>query len=150
MVLLIIKILFKNFFNAGLQVIPKKNALEKICLALENNDAVAFVLDQHAHIKNKDGIVVDFFGKPAGTYRALAMIAQYTKAPVIPTNCYRRSDGKHVLEFLPPLPWLKGNDEIYINTLQYNQSLEKLICAHPEQWLWIHRRWKINPNSSGM
>lgn len=139
------RLLFRRFDSVGLQVIAKKNALEKVCEVLEKNDAVIFIFDQHASIKAKDGIAVDFFGKKAGTYRSLAMIAQYSGAPVIPSVCYRREDGKHVAEFLPALPWIKhenAREEIRLNTLQYNQVIEQWVLAHPEQWLWMHKRWK--------
>ncbi len=140
------KILFRQYYKAGLHVIPKKNALFKACEALDQNDAIVFVMDQHASIESKDGISVEFFGEKAGTYRSLAMIARYTNVPVIPATCYRRADGQHVLQFFKALPWVCAEDqeqEIYLNTLAYNQALEKIILERPEQWLWMHRRWKL-------
>jgi len=140
------KILFRQYYKAGLHVIPKKNSLFKVCEALDCNDAIVFVMDQHASVSTKDGISVEFFGEKAGTYRSLAMIARYTNVPVIPATSYRRSDGRHVLQFFKALPWLCAEDqeqEIYLNTLAYNQVLEKIILEHPEQWLWMHRRWKL-------
>jgi KDO2-lipid IV(A) lauroyltransferase len=138
--------LFKRYFAAGLGVIPKKNSLDKVCAALERNDAVVFILDQHASIAAKDGIAVNFFGKKAGTFKSLAMLAQYSKAPVLPCTSYRREDGKHVLAFFPPLAWLEDSDPkqaMLRNTEGYNQALEQLVLAHPEQWMWFHRRWKL-------
>lgn len=98
------KILFRRYYQAGLNVIPKKNSLNKVCDVLEKNNAVIFVIDQHASLKAKDGVLVDFFGKPAGTFKSPAMIAKYMGVPVLPIRSYRRPDGKHVLEFLPPIP----------------------------------------------
>lgn len=140
------RILFKRYYNAGLRVIPKKYALNKIMDVLENNHAVVFVLDQHASPVNKDGIVVDFFGKPAGTYRSLAMIAHYTDVPVVPAACYRKEDGTHVLKFYPPIPWIQAEssgEEILKNTQHYNHILENIILERPEQWWWLHKRWKL-------
>jgi len=140
------KILFRRYYQAGLKVIPKKNSLPQVCAALEQQDAVVFVMDQHAGIAQKDGIVAEFFGHKAGTYRSLATIAQYMQVPVVPAMSYRRADGKHVLQFFDQLPWIKADDhkqEIYLNTLAYNQALEKMILIYPEQWLWMHKRWKI-------
>ncbi|MGD9108551.1 MAG: lysophospholipid acyltransferase family protein [Gammaproteobacteria bacterium] len=139
------KILFRRFYDAGLRVIPKKNSLHRVCEVLDQNNAVLFVMDQHASIKVKDGIMVDFFGEKAGTFRSLAMIAQHTGVSVIPACSYRRSDNQHVLRFYDPIPWEEGDDSkqtIAKNTLNYNKFLEKMILDHPDQWLWMHRRWK--------
>ena len=138
--------IFKRYYSSGLHVIPKKNSLTQVCDVLEKNNAVVFVMDQYANLP-KDGIAVEFFGDKTGTYRSLATLARYTHLPVIPAASYRKPDGQHVLKFYDPIPWEEcpeGNhhDEIYRNTLLYNQSLERLILEHPEQWLWSHRRWK--------
>lgn len=141
------KILFSRYYQAGLNVIPKKNSLNKACEALENNSAVVFVMDQHACVGSKDGIKVDFFNKPAGTYRSLATIARNMEVPVIPAQSYRNEKGIHVLEFYEPLQWVpakKSRDALFINTKIYNEQLEKMILRKPEQWLWMHKRWKIN------
>lgn len=138
--------LFKQYYQAGLNVIPKKGALEKACAALEQNHAVIFVLDQHASVVNKDGIAVEFFGEQAGTYRSLATLSRQTEVPVIPAAGYRLPNGKHVLEFFDPIPWKDyGNrtESLYQNTLAYNQALERIILEHPEQWNWMHKRWKL-------
>jgi KDO2-lipid IV(A) lauroyltransferase len=140
------KLLFKRYHRAGLKVIPKKNALDKILAVLEQNHAVVFVLDQHASLANKDGVAVDFFGKKAGTYRSLAMVAKYAQVPVIPAAGYRTADNRHVLKFYPPLSLLepKANENVIeINTRQYNEVLETIILQHPEQWWWLHKRWKL-------
>lgn len=138
--------LFKQYYQAGLNVIPKKNSLDKVCAALEQNHAVIFVLDQHASLVNRDGIAVEFFGEKAGTYRSLATLSRYTGVPVIPAAGYRLPNGKHVLEFYEPILWKDyGNttESLYQNTLAYNQALERIILAHPEQWNWMHKRWKL-------
>lgn len=140
------RMMFKNYYQAGLNVIPKKNSLEQVCVALENNHAVIFVLDQHASLVNRDGIAVEFFGKKAGTYRSLATFARHTGVPVVPAAGYRLPNGKHVLEFLEPIPWKDygtTQESLYHNTLAYNQALERIILAHPEQWNWMHKRWKL-------
>lgn len=139
------KILFSRYYQAGLNVIPKKNSLNQVCDVLEKNNAVVFVMDQHASIKAKDGILVDFFGKPAGTFRSPAMIARYTHVPVLPCRSYRNKAGTHVLEFFKRLEWLpaeNNKEELALNTRQYNKILEDFIIEYPEQWLWMHKRWK--------
>lgn len=144
------QMLFKRYYEAGLNVIPMKGSLDKVCEALENNDAVVFVMDQHAIVENRDGIAVEFFGKKAGTYRSLATLARYTEAEVIPAAGYRKADGTHVLEFHKPIPWQHFDNQkeaLYQNSLAYNQALEHLVLAHPEQWHWLHKRWKLRQNS---
>lgn len=139
------KFLFRLFNQAGLEIIPKKGALKRVCSALKKDNIVVFVMDQYASIP-KDGIAVDFFGKKTGTFKSLAMIAGHMKVPVFPARCYRRkSDGKHIVEFFEPLRWLSSEnlqEEIAINTRQYNEVLEQFILDYPEQWNWMHRRWR--------
>ncbi len=131
----------------GLHVIMKNGALKHIKMALKKSQAIVFALDQHADIHRADGVAVDFFGTKAGTYISLAVTARQTSAPVVPLHSYRRPDGVHVIQFFPPLEYQhhqNSRQEIYENTLTYNQMLEKMILAHPEQWYcWVHRRWKL-------
>jgi KDO2-lipid IV(A) lauroyltransferase len=139
------RILFRRYFRAGLNVIHKNNALNHVSAALEKNHAVVFVLDQHADMHMRDGVAVEFFGKKAGTFRSLASLSRHTGIPVVPAASYRLENGRHVLEFFEPIEWKEyptTQESIYRNTLAYNQALERIILAHPEQWLWIHRRWK--------
>lgn len=140
------RILFRRYFKAGLNVIPKKDSLQQVCDVLEKNHAVVFVLDQHASLVNRDGVAVEFFGKKAGTYRSLASFSRHTGIPVVPAAGYRLPNGRHVLEFHDPIPWTDHSttqESIYHNTLAYNQALERIILANPEQWLWLHKRWKL-------
>lgn len=140
------KFLFKRYYDAGLNVIPKKDSLNLVRDALEKNEGVVFVMDQHASLANKDGIAVEFFGKKAGTYRSLASLSRYTGAPVVPAAGFRLENGEHVLEFYEPIYWQDFDnlqEAIYQNTLKYNQALEKIILERPEQWLWLHKRWKL-------
>jgi len=139
------KLVFKQFYNAGLRILKQKHALRDVFDVLNKNNLVIFVLDQHACLDKRKGIEVDFFGKKAATHKSLAMIAGHSGAPVTPACSYRTSEGKHVLQFGEPLTWLKADDpkqEIYLNTKAYNEELEKMILDHPEQWLWIYKRWK--------
>lgn len=139
-------ILFRRYYQAGLTVIPKKNSLQQVCDAMDKNHAVVFVLDQHASLANKDGIAVEFFGKKAGTYRSLASLSAHTGVPVVPAAGFRLEDGRHVLQFYEPIvfqEYASAKESMYQNTLVYNQVLEKIILEHPEQWWWLHKRWKL-------
>jgi lauroyl/myristoyl acyltransferase len=137
------RLLRQRFRAAGLEVLPKKGALDTLLDRLERGDAIVFVMDQHA--AGRDGVRVDFFGHAAGTLRSLAVIALKTGAPVVPMSTWREPDGRHVVRFEEPLPTLASDDPgeaIRINTRAYNAELERLILRHPEQWYWVHRRWK--------
>jgi len=136
---------FGRFSKAGLTVIRRMDALTKVLDALENNDVVIFIMDQHNKVGSK-AVSVEFFGKEAGTHRSLALVARQSGAPVIPAASYRTANGRHVMKFHPPLEWIAADDhrkEIYLNTLGYNRVLEGFVLDHPDQWFWMHRRWKI-------
>ncbi len=137
----------RRFRRAGFGVLPKRGGLEGILDRLNAGDIVVFPFDQHAG--RKDGVVVDFFGHPAGTFRSLAILALNTGAPVVPAASWREPDGRHVLRFEDPLAVLESddvNEAIRRNTRAYNAALERLVLRHPEQWWWVHRRWKVDPD----
>lgn len=132
-----------RFRKAGFGVLPKRGSLDVILDRLAAGDAIVFPFDQHA--APPDGIEVDFFGHPAWTFRSLALIALASNASVLPAASWREPDGSHVLRFEEPLePQTAANagEEIRRNTRAYNAALERLILRHPEQWYWVHRRWK--------
>ena len=133
----------RRFVRAGFGVLPKRGSLDALCDRLEAGDLVVFPFDQHA--RGRDAVVVDFFGHPAGTFRSLAIIAQATGAPIVPASSWREADGTHVLRFERPLEPLEATDpggEIVATTRACNAALERLVVRHPEQWWWVHRRWK--------
>ena len=132
-----------RFRRAGFGVLAKRGSLEAILDRLEAGDIVVFPFDQHA--APPDGIAVDFFGHPAWTFKSLAILALATGAPVVPATSWREPDGRHVLRFEEPIPSVeRGNagEQIRATTRAYNAALERLILRHPEQWYWVHRRWK--------
>ena len=133
----------ERFHRVGIGTIPKKDSMRTVLNRLASNDVVAFVLDQST--ATSEAVRVQFFGTVAWTLRSLAVVARRTKATVIPIATWREPNGKHVLRFEAPLTNLAGNDlneAIRLNTQLYNDTLERLIRGHPEQWNWIHRRWK--------
>jgi KDO2-lipid IV(A) lauroyltransferase len=139
-------IVTRRFRRAGFGVLPKRGGLEGILDRLTAGDLIVFPFDQHAG--RKDGVLVDFFGHPAGTFRSVAVLALSTGAPVVPAASWREPDGCHVLRFEDPLPLIEhedANEAIRLNTRAYNAALERMILRHPEQWWWVHRRWKPWP-----
>src|SRR4029079_13635004 len=136
----------RRFRQGGFGVLGKRGSLDAILERLEAGDVVVFPFDQHA--SPPDGIAVEFFGEPAGTFKSLAIMALATGAPVVPASSWREPDGSHVLRFEEALPLVecdKVSEEIRRNTRAYNAMLEILVLRHPEQWFWVHRRWKLAP-----
>jgi KDO2-lipid IV(A) lauroyltransferase len=137
------RLVTRRFRKAGFGVLPKRGGLDAILDRLGAGDLVVFPFDQHA--QRKDGVMVEFFGHPAGTFRSLAVIALATGAPVVPASCWRRSDGSHVLRFESAITAVEdadANEAIRLTTRAFNRALELLIVRRPEQWWWVHRRWK--------
>jgi len=127
----------------GFGSLPKRGSLDLFIDRLNAGDIIVFPFDQYA--AGRDGIQVEFFGHPAGTFRSLAIIARATGAPVLPASAWREPNGRHVLRFEQPVTPIECEDydeEIRLNTRAYNAALERLILRHPEQWWWMHRRWK--------
>ncbi len=133
----------RRFEQGGFGVIGKRGSLDRILDLLAAGDVIVFPFDQHAG--PPDGIEVEFFGHRAWTFKSLAIIALATGAPVLPATSWREPDGRHVLRFGEPLPPIESEDSnaaIRLATRAYNAALERMILARPEQWYWVHRRWK--------
>jgi KDO2-lipid IV(A) lauroyltransferase len=133
----------RRFQKAGFGSIAKRGSLDTILELLSQNAIIVFVFDQHAG--RKDGVKVDFLGVPASTFKSLAIIAMSTGTPVVPASSWREPDGTHVLRFEDPLAPIECEDTseaIRLNTRAYNAALESMLLRHPEQWIWMHKRWK--------
>jgi KDO2-lipid IV(A) lauroyltransferase len=133
--------------RCGNQVIDKKNAVREIVRILKNNEALGILIDQNTTLDA--GIFVDFFGIPACTTTSLATLALRTGATVLPGFLiWDRKLRKHRLRFEPPVEAQRTGDfqvDILLNTQNFNRILEQLIRKYPDQWLWVHRRWKTRP-----
>ncbi|MDR3457887.1 MAG: 4'-phosphopantetheinyl transferase superfamily protein [Verrucomicrobiae bacterium] len=137
------QLITRRFRRAGFGTLAKRGSLDEVLKLLAGGAAIVYVFDQFA-IK-KDGVVVDFFGHPASTFKSPALLALSTGAPVIPACSWREPDGTHVLRFEDPLPLIEcenAGEAIRQNTRAYNAALERMLLRHPEQWIWMHRRWK--------
>jgi len=134
----------QRFRRSGFGTLGKRDSLDDILGLLSRGAFVVYVFDQHAGAR--DGIPVEFLGHPASTFKSLAILALNTGAPVIPASCWREPDGSHVLKFENPLPLVEcedTNEAIRLNTRAYNKALERMLLRRPEQWIWMHRRWKL-------
>ncbi len=138
------KLVFNRFNMAGIRVIPKEKTLRQTLKALAGGNSVVFVMDQHSSVGG-EGILTEFFNKPVGTFRSLAKLAKKTGAPVVPVSSYRLASGRHVLKIHRELIFIEHQDaeeEQRLNTQRYNSFIEQTIIDHPDQWIWMHRRWK--------
>lgn len=123
------------------ELIPKGAAGAKRAFTLlKKGEHLGILVDQ----KLNDGIAVPLFGRDAMTGTALAEFALRFESPIIPFRCIRLPGARFKVEFLEPLSFEKtGERKADVRTImtQVNQTMESWIEDHPEQWLWLHRRW---------
>ncbi len=140
----------RRFEKAGIRVLPERGCATELMRHLRDGNIVLYPFDQHA--AGREGVVVPFFGSPASTFRAPAVLAQATGCPVVVVATRREPDGSHVVRFAEPShlrPEPTREATTVAATAAYNRTLEKLIMLRPEQWFWLHRRWKPNPRAAG-
>lgn len=131
----------------GTELIPARGALRKIVAALKKNEIIGLLIDQNSDPHN--GVVIDFFGRPAFASKGLAMIARQTGAPVCPAFLVREKERFKLISG-PEIPFVRTGDprkDIELNTQRYNQAIENAVRQYPEQWFWVHRRWKTPVSS---
>lgn len=136
-----------NRLRAGAGLIYPKGAIQTICETLKLGESVLVLLDQAMPLKH--GVFVPFMGRPASTTPALAIAAQKTGAPVFVAMAIREPGGRRMyLQVEGPLPPPAGAPDaetLVAHTALVTAELERIIREHPEQWLWLHRRWKVQP-----
>jgi len=126
---------------SGNRVIQKKDFARSILKALARNEAVGILVDQNSNLDQ--GCFVDFFGIPACSGTGFAKIAARSGAAVIPGFAlWSQQEQRYVLRFYPPVEITGAAEE---DTARLQRFLESVIREHPDQWLWIHRRWKTRP-----
>jgi KDO2-lipid IV(A) lauroyltransferase len=139
----------RNRTRFGTKLISKDGSLLRVFKALKRGESVAMLLDQN--VGWHKGVFVDFFGRRTCTSYGLAFIALKTGARVVPAFVLRNEDGKgFTVEIGPEIPTVRTGDQqkdLEENTQHYNDALEAVIRRHPDQWFWVHRRWKTRPYS---
>jgi len=132
--------------RSGNTVISKRRALQDILRLLHQGAGVAILVDQN--VQEQDGIFVEFFGRPAATTTVAAALAVKTGCALLPVHCEVRPDGRYKFVYGRPLEWTTtGNrqDDIARLTQELTTVIEGWVRERPEQWLWMHRRWKTQP-----
>jgi Kdo2-lipid IVA lauroyltransferase/acyltransferase len=126
---------------SGNVLLSKRDFARSILQALRRNEPVGILVDQNASAKN--GAFVPFFGSLACANLTFAKLAARSGAAVIPGFAiWNEAEHRYVLRFYPPVP-ISG--DAVEDTRRIQAAIEQAIREHPDQWLWIHRRWKTRP-----
>lgn len=131
--------------RGGNRVIRKRDALQAILQVLRRGETVGILIDQH--ISEKEGVVVPFFGRPASTVTGPALIAIRSGAAVVPMVILREARGQYRVQIAPEVPVRRSGDlraDLVVNTARFTAAIEAFIRERPDQWFWVHRRWKTH------
>jgi KDO2-lipid IV(A) lauroyltransferase len=133
--------------RSGNQPIEKNKSARAILKVLADGGTVGVLADHNTDIE--ESVFVDFFGIAASTTSGLARIALRTDAAVVP-GFLSWDEGlrKYRLRFEPAVPLARTSNEesdVVENTARFTRVIEDFVRAHPDQWLWVHRRWKTRP-----
>jgi KDO2-lipid IV(A) lauroyltransferase len=131
----------------GNTTVAKDDFVRGLLAAMKAGEVVGILMD--TNMTPPQGVFVDFFGIPACTASGLARIALRTDAAVVPTfTIWDPALGKYRLRFDPAVNLIRtGNDnaDITDNTALFTKIIEEYVRRYPDQWLWVHRRWKTRP-----
>lgn len=136
--------------GTGQEIIAKKDDFDRLTGVLQGGGKVATLADQDAGPR---GVFVPFFGRPASTHKAVALMAVEFDAPLVVIGVPRTREPffYEVVceEVIDPRDYADRADAVRAITERYTAALERLIRRHPEQYFWLHRRWKHQPRASG-
>ena len=131
----------------GNKVLHKDDFARGLISAMRQGETVGILMD--TNMTPPQGLFVDFFATPACTASGMARVALKTGAAVLPGFLlWEESSQSYVLHFGKPLDLIRSEDneaDIVANTALFNRVLEDYIRRYPQQWLWLHRRWKTRP-----
>jgi KDO2-lipid IV(A) lauroyltransferase len=132
--------------RTGQKLIPKTGGYDQMLHVLRTGGVLSFLADQDA---GQNGLYVDFFGRPASTHKAIALLAIEHNASVVVGYARRVGPGFRYEvgcpEIIEPTEWTGTADDVRLLTQRYTSALEQIIRRDPEQYLWLHRRWKHQP-----
>jgi KDO2-lipid IV(A) lauroyltransferase len=138
------RLLLKYREDASVRVILRDSpsAGRQILQALKQGEILGMLIDQDTKVK---GVMADFFGRKANTPAGPAILAVRRGVPVLPGFIHRVSNEKHRIVIYPPVEVQKTEDsdqDAVANTERFNQVIEREIRRYPDQWVWVHRRWR--------
>jgi KDO2-lipid IV(A) lauroyltransferase len=136
---------------SGNKPIFKNESARVMLRILKEAGTVGILADQNT--MPGEGVFVDFFGTPACTSTGIARVALHTDAAVVPGYAYWDENlRKYRLRFEPPVELVRTGDgerDIVENTQRFAKVIEEIVRKYPEQWVWIHARWKARPKGEG-
>jgi Kdo2-lipid IVA lauroyltransferase/acyltransferase len=128
-------------------MIDKDDNVRGLLSAMKSGETVGILMD--TNMTPPQGVFVDFFGIPACTASGMARIAMRTDAAVVPGfTIWDPELRKYRLRFDPTLDLIRTGDDdadIIANTARFTKVIEEYVRRYPDQWLWVHRRWKTRP-----
>lgn len=130
----------------GLEIITKWGSVSVLQNVISSGGSVGFIADQNAGGR---GMFVPFFGRLASTYKSIGLLAIRYKAPIACVHA-KRLHGQFKYEvsltdYIEPHDWCNQPDPLYYISARYNRAIESMVRNAPEQYLWLHRRWKSRP-----
>jgi len=130
----------------GLRLLDKKGASAHAEEVLREGSTLGFIADQNA---GRKGMFVDFFGRKASTYKSIGLLAMRMEVPIIVGYARRVGDGfayeVGVQRVIRPREWADKDDPLRWITQEYTSAIETVVRANPDQYLWIHQRWRSRP-----
>jgi KDO2-lipid IV(A) lauroyltransferase len=138
-------LLWQQRSKLGASAIERGKETVRLLKTLKSGGTVAILIDQDTRVKS---VFVDFFGKPCATPIGAAVLSLKTGAAVVPVFLHLRADGKQEINCYPEVELVRtGNEQedIITNTQQFTSIIESEIRKYPEQWVWLHERWKTQP-----
>ncbi len=134
--------------RTGQSLIPKSGGFDQMVEVLRAGRVLCFLADQDA---GQRGLYVEFFGRPASTHKAIALLAIEHRAPVVVGVARRVGPGfRYEIrceDIIDPADLSGTADDVRLLTQRFTSALERLIRQDPTQYLWLHRRWKHQPKA---
>jgi len=130
----------------GNMMVPKEGAVLKSARLLAQKQMIGILIDQN--MATREGAFVDFFGRPACTSLSLAFLAMKTGAAVLPAFMIRMKNGKYKFLIQPPVELIDTGDkkrDMVANTQKFTRIIENVVRQYPDQYFWVHQRWKTQP-----
>jgi KDO2-lipid IV(A) lauroyltransferase len=131
----------------GNRTFSKQDYARGLIKALRNGEIIGILMD--TNMTPPQGAFVDFFGVPACTATGIARVALHTEAAVVPAFCvWDKTLKKYRLCFEPAIKLVRSGDDeadALANTAMFTKEIERYVTTYPDQWLWVHRRWKTRP-----
>jgi len=134
---------------SGNTIVYKQRALARVLKSLRAGRGVAILVDQN--VQAKEGVFVEYFGRPAATTTVVAALVLKTGCAVVPAQSEALPDGRYRIIYDPPLTWTPSGNrdaDILRITQDVTRQIETWVRRAPQQWLWMHRRWKTQPEDA--